>query len=155
MSGIGTTGTRKAWNYRYKEEIEINQCYFSTLVSFKVQSHYFQIMFPGEILKLNPAFKAPADYKPVLKEEKVPIPVSGYPYPHVTSICYVSFVFWLHSKPSNPKLLTCVYGGWWKSVTQLYYIIMFYRTSLALLGNLPYNQRCLWTPYSSFSISYK
>ncbi|KAH6784954.1 Nucleic acid-binding [Perilla frutescens var. hirtella] len=28
----------------------------------------------GEILKLNPAFKTPADYKPLLKEAKVPIP---------------------------------------------------------------------------------
>lgn len=33
-------------------------------------------MFPGEILKLNPAFKPPADYKPLLKEAKVTIPVS-------------------------------------------------------------------------------
>ncbi|KAL6519668.1 hypothetical protein OROHE_017358 [Orobanche hederae] len=28
----------------------------------------------GELLKLNPNFKAPADYKPLLKEAKVPIP---------------------------------------------------------------------------------
>ncbi|KAL0389839.1 UNVERIFIED_CONTAM: Branchpoint-bridging protein [Sesamum calycinum] len=28
----------------------------------------------GEILKLNPTYKAPADYKPLLKEAKVPIP---------------------------------------------------------------------------------
>ncbi|KAL8489139.1 hypothetical protein ACS0TY_025150 [Phlomoides rotata] len=31
----------------------------------------------GELLKLNPTYKAPADYKPLLKEAKVPIPVSG------------------------------------------------------------------------------
>ncbi|KAG8387347.1 hypothetical protein BUALT_Bualt02G0012000 [Buddleja alternifolia] len=31
----------------------------------------------GEILKLNPTYKAPADYKPLLKEAKVPIPETG------------------------------------------------------------------------------
>lgn len=31
----------------------------------------------GEILKLNPSYKVPADYKPVLKEAKVPIPVKA------------------------------------------------------------------------------
>ncbi|CAK9176635.1 unnamed protein product [Ilex paraguariensis] len=30
----------------------------------------------GEILELNPSYKAPADYKPLFKESKVPIPVS-------------------------------------------------------------------------------
>ncbi|KAL7116258.1 hypothetical protein ACP275_04G231500 [Erythranthe tilingii] len=33
----------------------------------------------GEILKLNPTYKAPADYKPILKEAKVPIPIKEYP----------------------------------------------------------------------------
>ncbi|XP_039064113.1 splicing factor 1-like isoform X1 [Hibiscus syriacus] len=33
----------------------------------------------GEILKLNPSYKAPADFKPLLKEETVPIPVKEYP----------------------------------------------------------------------------
>ncbi|KAI3450880.1 hypothetical protein Pfo_007545 [Paulownia fortunei] len=33
----------------------------------------------GEILKLNPTYKAPADYKPLLKEAKVPIPIKEYP----------------------------------------------------------------------------
>ncbi|XWS73438.1 hypothetical protein CRYUN_Cryun02cG0128800 [Craigia yunnanensis] len=33
----------------------------------------------GEILKLNPSYKAPADYKPLLKEATVPIPVKEYP----------------------------------------------------------------------------
>ncbi|KAK3016124.1 hypothetical protein RJ639_006158 [Escallonia herrerae] len=33
----------------------------------------------GEILKLNPSYKAPADYKPLLKEAKVPIPIKEYP----------------------------------------------------------------------------
>nr|CAD1830692.1 unnamed protein product [Ananas comosus var. bracteatus] len=32
----------------------------------------------GEILCLNPNYKAPADYKPLLKETKVPIPVKAY-----------------------------------------------------------------------------
>ncbi|CAK9151517.1 unnamed protein product [Ilex paraguariensis] len=30
----------------------------------------------GEILELNPSYKAPADYKPLFKESKVPIPTS-------------------------------------------------------------------------------
>ncbi|KAJ4839604.1 hypothetical protein Tsubulata_040525 [Turnera subulata] len=33
----------------------------------------------GEILKLNPSYKAPPDYKPLLKESRVPIPVKEYP----------------------------------------------------------------------------
>ncbi|CAA0834197.1 RNA-binding KH domain-containing protein [Striga hermonthica] len=33
----------------------------------------------GEVLKLNPAYKAPADYKPLLKEVKVPIPIKEHP----------------------------------------------------------------------------
>lgn len=33
----------------------------------------------GEILKLNPTYKAPADYKPLLKEAKVAIPIKEYP----------------------------------------------------------------------------
>ncbi|KAH1108887.1 hypothetical protein J1N35_012655 [Gossypium stocksii] len=33
----------------------------------------------GEILKLNPSYKAPADYKPLLKNATVPIPVKEYP----------------------------------------------------------------------------
>lgn len=33
----------------------------------------------GEILKLNPSYKAPADYKPLLREAKVPIPIKDYP----------------------------------------------------------------------------
>ncbi|XP_038725781.1 branchpoint-bridging protein isoform X2 [Tripterygium wilfordii] len=33
----------------------------------------------SEILKLNPSYRAPADYKPVLKEARVPIPVKDYP----------------------------------------------------------------------------
>lgn len=32
----------------------------------------------GEILRLNPSYKAPADYKPLLKESKVPIPIKSY-----------------------------------------------------------------------------
>ncbi|XP_057956416.1 uncharacterized protein LOC131149728 isoform X2 [Malania oleifera] len=33
----------------------------------------------GEILKLNPSYKAPPDYKPVLKDARVPVPVKEYP----------------------------------------------------------------------------
>ncbi|XP_071697764.1 uncharacterized protein [Rutidosis leptorrhynchoides] len=33
----------------------------------------------GELLKLNPSYKAPADYKPLLKEDKVAIPIKDYP----------------------------------------------------------------------------
>ncbi|KAK1326829.1 hypothetical protein QJS10_CPA01g00116 [Acorus calamus] len=33
----------------------------------------------GEILRLNPNYKAPPDYKPLLKEAKVPIPIKAYP----------------------------------------------------------------------------
>ncbi|KAI3716514.1 hypothetical protein L1987_67436 [Smallanthus sonchifolius] len=33
----------------------------------------------GEILKLNPSYKAPSDYKPLLKEDKVVIPIKEYP----------------------------------------------------------------------------
>ncbi|GFZ12969.1 RNA-binding KH domain-containing protein [Actinidia rufa] len=33
----------------------------------------------GEILKLNPSYKAPPDYKPLLKEAKVPVPIKQYP----------------------------------------------------------------------------
>ncbi|KAG6790963.1 hypothetical protein POTOM_000072 [Populus tomentosa] len=35
--------------------------------------------FPGEILILNPSYKAPPNYKPLLKETTVPIPVKEYP----------------------------------------------------------------------------
>lgn len=33
----------------------------------------------GEIINLNPSYKAPSDYKPLLKDAKVPIPVKKYP----------------------------------------------------------------------------
>ncbi|XP_040993363.1 atrophin-1 isoform X2 [Juglans microcarpa x Juglans regia] len=33
----------------------------------------------GEILKLNPSYKAPPDYKPLLKESSVPLPVKEHP----------------------------------------------------------------------------
>ncbi|XP_077236295.1 RNA-binding KH domain-containing protein isoform X2 [Tasmannia lanceolata] len=33
----------------------------------------------GEILRLNPSYKAPPDYKPLLKEARVPIPLKAYP----------------------------------------------------------------------------
>ncbi|KAK9072559.1 hypothetical protein SSX86_008993 [Deinandra increscens subsp. villosa] len=33
----------------------------------------------GEILKLNPSYKVPSDYKPLLKEDKVAIPIKEHP----------------------------------------------------------------------------
>ncbi|XP_073024738.1 uncharacterized protein [Primulina eburnea] len=33
----------------------------------------------GELLKLNPSYKAPPDYKPLLKEANVPIPIKEHP----------------------------------------------------------------------------
>ncbi|XP_022153803.1 branchpoint-bridging protein isoform X2 [Momordica charantia] len=33
----------------------------------------------GEILKLNPSYKAPPDYRPLLKEDRFPLPVKEYP----------------------------------------------------------------------------
>lgn len=33
----------------------------------------------GELLKLNPSYKAPANYKPLLREARVPIPIKDYP----------------------------------------------------------------------------
>ncbi|XP_051113496.1 leucine-rich repeat extensin-like protein 5 [Andrographis paniculata] len=33
----------------------------------------------GELLRLNPTYKVPSDYKPLLKEAKVPIPIKEYP----------------------------------------------------------------------------
>ncbi|XP_022943634.1 splicing factor 1-like isoform X1 [Cucurbita moschata] len=33
----------------------------------------------GEILKLNPSYKAPPDYRPLLKEDSLPLPVKEYP----------------------------------------------------------------------------
>ncbi|XP_024161172.1 splicing factor 1 [Rosa chinensis] len=42
----------------------------------------------GEILKLNPNYKAPADYKPLLKEATVPIPVNEYPTYNILGLIY-------------------------------------------------------------------
>ncbi|KAG6491313.1 extensin-like [Zingiber officinale] len=33
----------------------------------------------GEILRLNPSYKPPSDYKPLLKETDIPIPISAHP----------------------------------------------------------------------------
>ncbi|KAL5707729.1 hypothetical protein ACHQM5_018593 [Ranunculus cassubicifolius] len=41
----------------------------------------------GEILKLNPSFKAPLDYKPLMKETSIPVPVKLYP-----SLNFVSLI---------------------------------------------------------------
>ncbi|KAH7653349.1 splicing factor 1 protein [Dioscorea alata] len=39
----------------------------------------------GELLRLNPSYKAPSDYKPLLKEAKVPIPNKAYlPYDFIS-----------------------------------------------------------------------
>ncbi|XVE78780.1 hypothetical protein DITRI_Ditri14bG0005400 [Diplodiscus trichospermus] len=42
----------------------------------------------GEILKLNPSYKAPVDYKPLLKEATVPIPVKEYPGCNFASLIF-------------------------------------------------------------------
>lgn len=62
---------------------------FNRLLSFLFFSFNFSSLFiissaalilsfydSGEILKLNPSYKAPPDYKPLLKESSVPLPVS-------------------------------------------------------------------------------
>ncbi|KAL1832016.1 hypothetical protein DCAR_0102033 [Daucus carota subsp. sativus] len=42
----------------------------------------------GEILKLNPSYKAPAYYKPLLREARVPVPVKDYPGFNFISLIY-------------------------------------------------------------------
>ncbi|KAL6203801.1 hypothetical protein ACLB2K_027500 [Fragaria x ananassa] len=42
----------------------------------------------GEILKLNPSYKAPSGYKPLLKEATVPIPVKEYPTYNILGLIY-------------------------------------------------------------------
>ncbi|KAE8692819.1 RNA-binding KH domain-containing protein, putative isoform 3 [Hibiscus syriacus] len=42
----------------------------------------------GEILKLNPSYKAPADYKPLLKEATVSIPAKEYPGCNFVSLIF-------------------------------------------------------------------
>ncbi|KAM1276179.1 hypothetical protein ACFX13_029424 [Malus domestica] len=42
----------------------------------------------GEILKLNPSYKAPPDYIPLLKEATVPIPVKEYPKYNFVGLIY-------------------------------------------------------------------
>ncbi|XP_048327687.2 SH3 domain-containing protein C23A1.17 isoform X1 [Ziziphus jujuba] len=42
----------------------------------------------GEILKLNPSYKPPPDYKPILKETRVPIPVKEYPEYNFVGLLY-------------------------------------------------------------------
>ncbi|XP_059430259.1 uncharacterized protein LOC132163899 [Corylus avellana] len=42
----------------------------------------------GEILKLNPSYKVPPDYKPLLKESTVPIPVKKYPGFNLISLIF-------------------------------------------------------------------
>ncbi|XP_057508671.1 LOW QUALITY PROTEIN: uncharacterized protein LOC130791522 [Actinidia eriantha] len=42
----------------------------------------------GEILKLNPSYKAPPDYKPLLKEAKVPVPIKQYPGYNFVSLIF-------------------------------------------------------------------
>ncbi|KAF3444424.1 hypothetical protein FNV43_RR14116 [Rhamnella rubrinervis] len=44
----------------------------------------------GEILKLNPSYKAPPDYKPLLKETRVLIPVKEYPGYNFVGLIYGS-----------------------------------------------------------------
>lgn len=56
---------------------------------------FFFFLIIGEILELNPRFKAPPDYKPVLKEARLPIDVSSYLtsgfkslYQNLACVCY-------------------------------------------------------------------
>lgn len=42
----------------------------------------------GEILKLNPSYKCPADYEPILKEAKVAIPIKAYPRHNIISLIF-------------------------------------------------------------------
>lgn len=42
----------------------------------------------GEILKLNPSYKAPAYYKPLLRDARVPVPVKDYPGFNFISLVY-------------------------------------------------------------------
>jgi len=40
----------------------------------------------GEILQLNPAYKAPDDYKPLLKETKIPLPTEAHPGQNIIGV---------------------------------------------------------------------
>uniref|UniRef100_A0A0A9H3D7 K Homology domain-containing protein n=1 Tax=Arundo donax TaxID=35708 RepID=A0A0A9H3D7_ARUDO len=40
----------------------------------------------GEILRLNPGYKAPDDYKPLLKETKIPLPAKAHQGPNVIGV---------------------------------------------------------------------
>uniref|UniRef100_A0A7N1A9Q8 K Homology domain-containing protein n=2 Tax=Kalanchoe fedtschenkoi TaxID=63787 RepID=A0A7N1A9Q8_KALFE len=44
----------------------------------------------GEILKLNPSYKAPSDYVPLLKEAQVPLPIKDYPGYNFLGLIYGS-----------------------------------------------------------------
>uniref|UniRef100_A0A6N2M795 K Homology domain-containing protein n=1 Tax=Salix viminalis TaxID=40686 RepID=A0A6N2M795_SALVM len=49
--------------------------------------------FSGEILILNPSYKAPPNYKPLLKQTSVPIPVKEYP-----GYNFIGLIFGLRSE---------------------------------------------------------
>ncbi|KAL7594576.1 hypothetical protein Lser_V15G29272 [Lactuca serriola] len=62
----------------------------------------------GEILKLNPSYKAPADYKPLLKEAKVVIPIKEYPERNFSGVIFSGDTLKRMEKETGAKLR--VYG---------------------------------------------
>lgn len=52
----------------------MNCFYYALKLIFNVITRIF-LDDAGEILKLNPSYKAPPDYRPLLKEDRLPLPV--------------------------------------------------------------------------------
>lgn len=79
------------WNPNFFSE----GCHFLKYVFYSDSN----LGFTGEILQLNPTYKAPADYKPLLKEAKVPIPVSIVPTLVKLLLLLLSSLFFLVARP--------------------------------------------------------
>ncbi|KAL4591349.1 hypothetical protein LXL04_004308 [Taraxacum kok-saghyz] len=62
----------------------------------------------GEILKLNPSYKPPPDYKPLLKEDKVVIPIKEYPERNFIELLFAGDTLKRMEKETGAKLR--VYG---------------------------------------------
>ncbi|XP_021858154.1 uncharacterized protein [Spinacia oleracea] len=63
----------------------------TTQIEFKLRSLEFERREAiGEILKLNPSYKAPSDYQPVVREATVPLPVKEHPYYNFLDLVYGS-----------------------------------------------------------------
>ncbi|KAI3523487.1 hypothetical protein L1887_01656 [Cichorium endivia] len=62
----------------------------------------------GEILKLNPSYKAPNDYKPLLKEDKVVIPIKEYPERNFIGVIFAGDTLKRLEKETGAKIR--VYG---------------------------------------------